>query len=284
MAESFEALVYTEPSIEGVAEGARSLLELGGGINKIAAAPNKDLIWRSADAHPLALMLLLLDKYGQEYLWWHPDVLKLTLQRDGIAISETVWNRVLAGRVVLTSPSPWRQWEVFHWVCRALNGAAPNFVYLEKPELGHLVSGWEIMRAVDRSRPTASAVDKFVAASFQDDGQVWIPPPLDFAQRELEQRKLHCTSCEAIFRDDDDIRCLSCGSDKLQKVPYPFAELAAEVRGLWTARSGLGIADAINNLPETPAGSCAYRLLVEWEYARDVRTHLVEQLRMLGAR
>lgn len=246
--------------------------------------PTPKDIWRHPDAHPIVLILLLLDKYGQEYLDWHPDVLKLTLDRDGIALSNKVWNKIQAGRVVLASPSPWRQWEVFHWVCRALSGETPNFVYFEEPELGHLVTGFKIMKLVDPKRQTSLEVDKFVAAAFKHEGIPFIPAPLDFAQRELEEPKIECLHCGAVHRDDNDVKCVTCGQSKLRKIPFEFEELKAECKRLWDARNKLPLADAVENLPDTGAGNAVYRLLVEWDLARDVKSQMIQQLRMIGGR
>lgn len=253
-------------------------------IDLHGSVPNTKSIWRHPSANPIVLMLLLLDKYGQEYLEWHPDVLKMTLDRDGIALSNSVWNKILAGRVILMSPSPWRQWEVFHWVCRALAGESPNFVYMEEPQIGHMAAGYAMMKIVDASRDTAWEVDKFVAAVFKNEGISFIPQPLDFAQAELEEKKIECTHCNALHRDDNDTRCITCGSDQLVKVPYEFEQEKTDTRDLWNARKNESLGKAIENLPDTGVGSAVYRLLVEWSYADTVKAQMIQQLRMIGGR
>ena len=225
-------------------------------------------------------MLLLLDRYSQEYLEWQPDVLRLTLERDATALSNATWSKILAGRVALNSASPWKQWDAFHWTCLALNGVSPNFVYLENPEIGQLVVGVEILKMCDTARTTGEDVDKFVAAAFMEDGLPWAPPPLDFCERELEERKIECGKCGAIHRDDNDTTCVTCGSTDLHGVPYAFSAEKAECRALWS-RSALPLAQAIEELPDTPAGSATYRLLIAWDYARDARRCLVHQLRAI---
>jgi hypothetical protein len=265
-------------------EEKTAALKSDASIDLAGQVPSMKDIWRHPNAHPIVLMLLLLDKYGQEYLEWHPDVLKMTLERDGIALSNKVWNKILAGRVVLMSPSPWRQWEVFHWVSRALSGESPNFVFYEEAEIGHLVVGMEIMKLVDPKRQTSYEVDKFVAAVFKHEGIPFIPAPLDFAQRELEEPKIECTHCLAVHRDDNDVRCVTCGEAKLRKIPFEFEELKAECKQLWDARKKLPLADAVENLPDTGAGSAVYRLLVEWDLVKTVKSQMIQQLRMIGGR
>ncbi len=239
-------------------------------------------IWRHQDAHPLILVLMLLDKYGNDCIEWHPDVLKMTLDKDKIQVSNTAWSKILATRVVLASPSPWRQWNAFHWISLALNGVSPNFVFFEKPEIGFMVVAADVMKICDPARQTSDDVDKFVAAVFRDDGLVFAPPPLDICTRELEDRKLLCTDCSAIHRDDNDVKCISCGSTSLKRMAYEFEDIKAECESLWRQRSGMPLGAALQDLPDSPAGNNAYRLLIQWDHARDVRANLARQLRMLG--
>ena len=253
-------------------------------VTKQGVGLTEQNIWRHADAHPITLMLMLLDRYGQDYVTWDPEVLKLTLERDGTKVSNDVWNKVLAGRVVLNSPSPWRQWEVFHWVSRALCGQTPNFVYLEEPEIGHMVVGYSIMKAVDPKRPTGIEVDKFVAAAFRHEGIVYAPKPLDFAQREIEDRKVECTNCDALHRDDNDIKCVTCGSSKLVRPDFEFKALRDETADMFEKRRKLPLAQAVEDLPDTGAGNAVYRLLVEWDLANTAQAQLVQQLRMIGGK
>lgn len=263
------------------------------GIDKVAALrngveeitpPTPDTIWRHPQASPAVLTLMLLDRYGEEYAEWEPEALLGTLKKDGIETSQPVRTKILASRVCLISPSPWRQWEAFHWVCRGLAGEPPNFVYLEEPEMGHLVVGIEFMQMVDPEREPGWDVDKFIAATFRHEGVPYLPPPLDFAQAELEQRQLECQNCEALHRDDNDQRCVTCGSPRLSPVPYEHADLRDRVRALWDQCRTMPLEQAVEVLPEDAAGTATYRLLVHWDYAHQVRAQTATQLRMMGSR
>lgn len=242
-------------------------------------------IWRHPQAHPLALALLLLDRYGEAYVEWLPETLKSTLERDGLQLSNSSWVKILATRVLLYSPSPWRQWEVFHWTALGLAGQQPNFTFLEEPELGHLVVAADLMRVVDPKRAMGEEVDKFVAATLRSEGIPFAPSPLDFCQRELEARKIECASCHALHRDDNDVRCVTCGSTQLTKVPYEFAELRDGCSKEWKALSRLSFEQALSRLSEeTQLGSVLSTLLMHWDYAKQVRSQMAQQFRMIGRR
>ena len=236
-------------------------------------------IWRNPDAHPLALLMLVLDKYQQDGLEWEVETLRGTLEKDGVQLSQSGWTKILAARLLLLSPSPWRQWNVFALTARGLAGFAPNFHYLEEPELGHLMLAVDCMHVADRSRETSDEVDKFVAAVLKQDGQPWAPPPLEFAQDELEESQLQCLNCSALCRDDNDSRCVVCQSHALQKVAYPFAQLRDQVKTQFEKRKRTG---SLAGLREDDAGDlCTARLLADWSFARERRFALATQMRLV---
>jgi hypothetical protein len=249
------------------------------GIKLAAVGPE---LWRVAEAHPLVLLIQVLDRYGEESFDWAPEVLRATMLRDGIDPSGANWTKILAARVLVQSPSPWRQWEVFHWVCCGLSGKQPNITYLEMPVIGNLMAGLDMMKIVDPSRVTSVEVDKFIAATLRDDGQVFAPETLGTATRELEDPQLHCKHCGALHRDDSDQKCISCGEAALEKVPYVFAELRDQCQALWKARRDLILEKALDGLPETSAGNLVYHLMVHWDYARRMQQRLLQQLRAIA--
>lgn len=238
--------------------------------------------WRHPEAHPLALLTLALNLYGNEALDWEPETLKLTLERDGHALSQSTLTKLLAARTLMLSPSPWRQWHVFAAVSRALAGIPPNFVYLEEPELGHLMLGVDCMKLVDPMRDTTDEVDKFVAAVLKHEGFCYAPPPLEFAQHELEAPKVECMQCHAVHRDDGDTRCVTCGGALLQKLPYVFADVRDGTAALWAKYYKRPYDSIAGALPKTPEGVAAGHLLAEWAYAKAQRMNLRQQLKVLG--
>lgn len=236
-------------------------------------------IWRHPDAHPLVLLMLVLNRYGQDALDWEVETLRQTIEKDGIQLSQSAWTKILAARLLLLSPSPWRQWNVFHLTARGLAGIAPNFHYLEEPDLGHLFLLADCMKITDPSRETSDEVDKYAAAALRQDGQPWAPPPLTFAQRELESPELECRNCGAIHRDDGDTRCVSCQSHALLPVPYPFAALRDQVSAGFEKRRRSG---SLNGLREDdPGDRCIARLLAAWDFAKERRAALAAQRGLL---
>lgn len=270
---------YADSSLTGLAErcaGAASEW----GTDKTASKVDPVLLFKDPDAHPMPLLLMTIDRYGEESFDWAPEVLRVTMIRDNIQVSGNAFTKIMAARTLALSPSPWRQWHVFHWVARALAGLPPNFSFLEQPEIGHLMVAADIMKLIDPSRPFGTEIDKFTAAALKDAGHVFAPEPLAFAQRELENPQLECGACHALFHDDNDEKCVTCGAAKLHPVPYAWAELRDKCEASFKLHKDLPIVRALDALPDDTVGNLVYQLLVQHDYCLNVRKHLLAQLRL----
>ena len=241
-----------------------------------------DNCWRHPSAHPVTLVLKVLECCDDESLLWDPPVLRMTLQREGFALSNSAWTKILAARALIQSPSPWRQWEVFHWVGQGLDGLSPNFHFLEEPTIGHHMLALDVMNLLDPDSETSEEVDKYIAATFRDEGIAWAPPPLEFIQHEIEDPQLRCENCDAIHPDDNDVTCVTCHKvGTLKPIPYEFAELRDETKKLYEERIGLDPDDMLIDLPDSAAGTAAGILLENGRFAMRRRAALVQQYRRL---
>jgi ribosomal protein L37E len=285
-----------EPSLSELVSSISAVLpvwvaELPQGIEKVAAkregvgdelpVVTAKNIWRHPKAHPLILTLLLLDRYTPEYMIWAPETLRLTLKRDGILVSNSVWTKILAARVLFNSPSPWRRWEVFHWISIGLSGRPPNFSFMEEPELAYLAAAADIMRIVDPPRDFDEEVEKYVATAAHTEGVACLPPPLEFAQRELDDPHIRCKRCGTKDRDDNDVKCVACGSTQLEKIPHPYASVCEEVLSLLRTRMRLPLEQAVKGLLDTTAGNMAKHILIHWDHRNQTRANLITQFRAL---
>jgi hypothetical protein len=272
---------YMEVTTAGLAERCAEAAA-SWGTDKVASPLDPSVLYKDPEAHPLALTLMALDRYGPSIMDWDPEVLRATMLRDHMQVSGAAWTKLLAARVLLASPSPWRQWEAFHWVARGLAGLPPNFTYLEMPELGHLAAAADMMKICDPKRQTSPEVDRYVAATLQHEGFCWAPDPLSFAQRALEQPQLDCSKCGALFPDDHDVRCVSCGAPGLKSVPYPHAAVRDQCDQLWVSRKSLPLERAVDGLPHDGAGNLVHDWALQWAYTERVRSSLLAQLRGLA--
>lgn len=272
---------YEEPALADLVKtAAASVASLRQSLPSMNS-PTATNIWRRADAHPVILALMLLDRYGDDVMRWRIDTLRDTLAKDGIALSNISWTKILGTRPLFTSPSAWRRWEIFHWICVALGGTAPNFEFFEMPRLASLVHGVNVMQLIDPKRTFGEEVDKFVASVLKHEGLTFVPAPLDFATRELEDPQLECKACHARHRDDQDTKCVTCGSSELLPVPYEFAAQRDAVKARWEALKGLPLVQAVERLKHDAVDNAVYTLLTEWDWAEDQKRALHQQLHSL---
>jgi len=270
------------PDLGFMVKGAAHLVE-DLPLEKLASTSvTIDNIWRHVEAHPYALVLLLVDRYSKESLQWHPDLLQIRMIRDKLAPSNAVWTKILACRVLFTSTKPWDDWQTFHWTALGLSGKSPNFGLLEEPEVANIVQAVGVMRAIFPDRPFGEEVQKFIAATMRNESIIYAPYPVEFCQDELDDQKLKCTNCVAIHRDDGDRVCVTCGKEALVTMPHPFQEELDEMKELWRVTKDLPLERAIDYLPETYPGNSVYRLAVYWHDTLDTQKALASQLLLMG--
>jgi ribosomal protein L37E len=164
------------------------------------------------DSHPLLLDMLLLEKYGIEWLGWEPETLWQAISEDfKTTISTANAGMVQAARTCHLTEAPWVAWEIFTPVCQALNNNIPNFKTFFKPTIAQTMFAVEVMNSID-DRKFSEELERFVAAVFLDASVFYLPPPVDFAQKTAMRIEYRCSKCGRVDLDDDNLMCDSCGA------------------------------------------------------------------------
>src|SRR4051812_9029425 len=81
-----EPIEYHEPSTESLASRCAGIAAEWG-TDKVASVVEPALLYKDVDAHPLALALMTIDRYGPELFEWDPAVLRATMLRDTLQVS-----------------------------------------------------------------------------------------------------------------------------------------------------------------------------------------------------
>jgi ribosomal protein L37E len=173
------------------------------------------------DSHPLLLDMILLEKYGIEWLVWEPETLWQAIAEDfKTTVSTANAGMIQAARTCHLVESPWVAWEVFVPVCQAFNNNVPNFKTFFKPTIAQIMFAVEVMNAID-DRKFSDELERFIAAVFLDASVFYLPPPVDFAQKAAAHIEYRCTKCGRVDLDDDNLMCDSCGAPQsaLEKMP-----------------------------------------------------------------
>jgi len=185
------------------------------------------------DAHPVALTLVLMEKFGTEWLEWEPDTLKreiLTTFR-ATSVSEHNWQKIQAVRVLTSTMGFWSEWHIFEKIIQALNNNVPRFDITQRCTLSQLMAGVDIANTI-RKETYGDEPQRYVAACALDEGVVYLPTPLDFAKGVLSEPTYHCKVCGNVDTDDLDGRCDFCtgrfaDEHPLNMKPHPDVHASA---------------------------------------------------------
>jgi len=250
------------------------------------------------DAHPVALSMVLMEKFGFNWFAWEPETLKKEILHvfRAPSISEHNWNKIQAVRTLGMSTAFWEEWHVFEKVIQALNNCIPRFDVGQKCTMSKLMAGVDMANSIQKEK-FSDEVERYVAACAIDEGVTYLPDPLDFAQTVLSAPKFHCRDCGTVDYDDlDDNRCDFCvgrftGEHPLDRKPSRFVapDVGRNIEKFLTRdpepakdrfeelRNDLGL-----ELDETiPEDVQAAKLVVAYKYQVLRRKQLVEQLEEL---
>ena len=172
------------------------------------------------DAHPVALMLVLLEKFGADWLEWESDTLKSEILTTfkATSVSEHNWQKIQAARTLTSTMGFWKEWHIFEKIIQALNNNIPRFDITQRCTMAQLMAGVDIANTI-RKEPHEDEIERYVAACALDEGVTYLPTPLDFASRVLSQPMYRCNVCGNIDTDDLDGRCDFCTARFLDEHP-----------------------------------------------------------------
>lgn len=145
-------------------------------------------LFRHPDAHPIALDLCLLRKYGPEWYGWEPETLDIRIPQDFkvTEVSALTMAKVQACKAMHLVDTFWKQWEVFLWCTMALNGMFPDFEVMQVPTVSQCAISVDIANQLRADVSWSSEVSTYIGAVHQHDG-IFVPqPPLSFVHVDSE--------------------------------------------------------------------------------------------------
>lgn len=141
-------------------------------------------LFQHPDAHPLVLDLILLRRYGHEFLTWEPETLDYVIPKDFSTgpISHRTAAKINAMKTLHLVDGFWERWEVFVWITMALNGVPPDFQVMQVPTVAQCMVAVDIANRVRTDVIWTEELKQYLATVFKHDG-IFLPvPPLDFVK------------------------------------------------------------------------------------------------------
>lgn len=236
----------------------------------------------SPEVHPLVLDLLLVDRYGANWLLWEPETLWSSITTD-FSLSADISRHVRAGvqavKTLHANDSFWMDWEVTNWITQVLSGVLPDFEVLQIPSPGALAHAVTCARILRKNIPYDDEVQKWMAACLLDAGIVYAPSPLEFIQDDLAMVEARCRKCGNIEWPKDLAQCPACGAPRSQLDIRPKWEWE-DVRERWAMIKDLPAESVV--LTESRVDVQMARLLLIRDYVRERLDTLRRQLGDLG--
>lgn len=146
-------------------------------------------IWHHPDAHPIALDMLLLRKFGPEWLGWEPETLQLLIPENfgTSALSDLNLSKLQACKVLHLVDSFWQRWEVFVACAMPLNGVFPDFQVMQVPTVAQCMVACDIAKRIRDDVAWSDELKAYVGTVYRHDGIFFPLPPADFATFEVPE-------------------------------------------------------------------------------------------------
>lgn len=138
--------------------------------------------FRFPDAHPLILDLMLLQKYGVEWLGWELETLQQRVQEDfkTPTISDVNMEKLQACKALHLVDDFWLRWEVFLPCCSAFNGSFADFQQMQAPEVAECLVAVDIANRIRDDVSWSDEVKTFLAVVHRNSGELVPQAPLEF--------------------------------------------------------------------------------------------------------
>lgn len=139
-------------------------------------------IFRHPDAHPLVLDLLLIGKYGEDWLGWESDTIGVSVPTDfGVdRISDLNIAKIQAMKTLHLVDSFWQRWEVFNWCAMPITSTFPDFEVMQVPTVLQCACAVDVANRVRNDMVWSDEVKVYLALVHKHDGILVPQPPLDF--------------------------------------------------------------------------------------------------------
>jgi hypothetical protein len=139
-------------------------------------------VFSHPDTHPLILDLLLLRRYGPDWLDWEPETVKAAILHDFSTnnVSDLNLAKLNACKALHLVDSFWQRWEVFTWLTMALNGVFPDFNIMQVPTVGQMLVAVDIANKIRVDTAWSDEMQAVMKTVYMHDGILVPVPPVDF--------------------------------------------------------------------------------------------------------
>jgi hypothetical protein len=160
-------------------------------------------IFQHPDAHPYVLDLLLLRKYGPDWMEWEPETVRLHIEHDfpTKGVSDLAMSKLNAMKTLHYVGMYWTNWEVFLACTMPLNNLFPDFVHMQVPTVAQCAISVETANRVRDDVQWSDELKAYLATVCKFDGIFCPPEPLDFVTVDASEYIVDCEEVRKLWPD-----------------------------------------------------------------------------------
>lgn len=151
-------------------------------------------LFQQPEAHPVVLDLVLLRKYGADWMQWEPETLVWRIPQDfrTTDVSDLNLDKIQAMKTLHYNDNFWTQWEVFNWCLQPFNNMYPNFQIMQAPSTAQIMVAVSTAANVRADVSWSDEVRSFIEVACRYDGIFCPPAPLDFVDVSPDHDLIDC--------------------------------------------------------------------------------------------
>lgn len=141
-------------------------------------------LFQHPNAHPLVLDVVLLQKYGPEWMIWEPDILELKILHDfkTASVSDLNMDKLQAVKTMHFVDNFWKKWEVFLWCTMPLNNVYPDFMIMQVPSVEQCLVSVDMANRIRDDVQWSDEIKAYLEVVFRHDGIFCALDPINFVE------------------------------------------------------------------------------------------------------
>ena len=167
----------------------------------ITSSVSASNVFRHPETHPVVLDLILLRKYGPDFLMWEIETLHMRIPKDfGVdSVSELNLNKIGALKTLHLVDTFLQRWEVFNWCTSAFNGNFPNFEVMQVPTVAQCMISIDIANRLRNDVDWSSEVKAFIQSVYTFEGILLTIPPVNFVDLDVSDYVVDITKLKNMW-------------------------------------------------------------------------------------
>lgn len=152
-------------------------------VKSAASAPTAHVnLFQHPDTHPAVLDILLLQKYGPEWMLWESETLQARIPQDfhTQGVSDLNLSKIQAMKTLHLVDTPWLRWEVFVWCAMPANSLFPDFEVMQVPTVAQCLVAIDTFNTVRQDVVWSDEVKAYLGVVWKHEGMFFPIDPADF--------------------------------------------------------------------------------------------------------